>query len=146
MPAVADAVKAERLAKAQKWMAEHEKTDELFYSTATGYYVPKEYRSKGTKEIKEDETILNLMKAQGYKPRAKKEGETSSSSDKKTEDKTEDNKTENTQPIVLGTQVELVEKTPEPETNTNPSVLEKLVNILMADGKSHDIKVILIAN
>ena len=72
MPIVADAVKAERLAVAQKWMDDNGPADtELVYSSATGYYVPKKYRSKSTKDI-EDENVLNLMKAQGYKPRAKK--------------------------------------------------------------------------
>jgi hypothetical protein len=73
MPIVADAVKAERLAVAEQWVADNWAAEdlELVYSSATGYYVPKKYRSKSPKDI-EDEDVLNLMKAQGYKPRAKK--------------------------------------------------------------------------
>jgi len=78
MPIVADAVKAGRLLAAEQWVADNGPAYnwaadglELVYSSATGYYVPKKYRSKNPKDI-EDENVLNLMKAQGYKPRAKK--------------------------------------------------------------------------
>jgi hypothetical protein len=68
MANVSDAVKAQRAEKAKAWIMVHNKTCDLYYASASGYYVPLKYRSSPATKI-DDETVIELMKAQGYKPR-----------------------------------------------------------------------------
>jgi hypothetical protein len=119
MPVVSEAVKAERLAKAKDWLADD--TIELQYSTASGYYVPPAFRSTPANKITDDFVQL-LMKAQGYKRRAKKDGATGTGSESDTSsDKKKPKSPE--QVIDIGTQPLTWE---EPQGSTLERILEIL--------------------
>jgi hypothetical protein len=73
MPQIRDEVRDARYAKALEWVATNNQwtADELVFGTAIGYFVPEAFKSK-TKTNLNDERVIELMKAQGYKPRGPK--------------------------------------------------------------------------
>jgi hypothetical protein len=81
MPQINDDVRNNRLQKACEWLISNAESHtwsdkDLVLASAIGYFVPSSFRSATSANINDDR-IIELMKAQGYKPRAKKAHESS---------------------------------------------------------------------
>ena len=86
MVQIRDEVREARMKKAHEWFAAAAASatipkgwnvDELVLASAIGYFVPKAFKSANGRNVT-DAGVLELMMAQGYKPRAKKDSSSDS--------------------------------------------------------------------
>ena len=83
MVQIRDDVRMARQKKADEWFAAAKnlpdgwKVNELVLASAIGYFVPKAFKSANGRNVT-DSRVLELMMAQGYKPRVKKDSDSDS--------------------------------------------------------------------